>query len=100
MYYAGKNAKSPVAIGYATSTDLRKWTKHPGNPVLNIGKCNDPFIFQENGIYYLFLTSGGDVIRYVTSTDLLTWSSTPISTGAVGEGSIVNKDGPNYTMLG
>jgi hypothetical protein len=100
MYYAGKNAKSPVAIGYATSTDLLKWTKHSGNPVLNNGKCNDPFIFLENGTYYLFHTSGGDVIRYVTSPDLLTWSATPVSTRAVGEGSIVIKDGPNYTMLG
>ena len=89
-----------VAIGYATSTDLRKWTKHSGNPVLKVGKCNDPYIFFENATYYLFHTSGGDAIRYVTSTDLLTWSATPVSTGAVGEGSIVVKDGPIYTLLG
>ena len=100
MYYAGKNAKSAVAIGYATSTDLRHWTKNSGNPVLSIGKCNDPFIYSENGTYYLFHTTGGDIICYVTSTDLNTWSSTPVSTGAVGEGSIVIKDGSTYTMLG
>lgn len=35
MYYAGKNPKRAVEIGYATSKDLRHWTKNPGNPVLN-----------------------------------------------------------------
>lgn len=100
MYYAGKTAKSAVAIGYATSTDLRHWTKNPSNPVLKNGKCNDPYIFLENHIYYLFHTSGGDTIRYVTSTDLVHWSADPVSTGAVGEGSIVIQDGPTYTMLG
>jgi hypothetical protein len=100
MYYAGKSTESPVTIGYATSTNLRIWTKHSGNPILRLGKCNDPFIFEEKNTYYLFHTSGGDVIRYVTSTDLLTWSPTPVSTGAVGEGSIVIKVGSTYTMLG
>ena len=100
MYYAGKTPKRAVEIGYATSTDLRHWTKHPGNPVLNKGKCNDPFIFFENGIYYLFYTSGGDCIFYVTSTNLVDWSTKPVATGAVGEGSIVIKDGPTYTLFG
>ena len=99
MFYAGKTPKNPVAIGYATSTDLRHWTKHSGNPVLSHGKCNDPFIFLENGTYYLFYTSGGDSIFYVTSTDLVTWSK-PLSTGATGEGSIVIKDGATYTLFG
>ena len=100
MYYAGKCAKRAVEIGYATSTDLRHWTKHPGNPVLMIGKCNDPFIYFENGTYYLFYTSGGDCIFYVTSTNLVDWSAKPVATGAVGEGSMVIKDGPTYTLYG
>ncbi|MEI6810213.1 MAG: family 43 glycosylhydrolase [bacterium] len=100
MYYAGKNPKSAVAIGYATSKDLRKWTKHPGNPVLSRGKCNDPFVFLENGIYYLFYTSGGDAIHCTTSTNLIQWSDKSWFTGAVGEGSIVIKDGPTYTLFG
>lgn len=100
MFYAGKSAKSQVMIGYATSTDLRKWTKHPGNPVITHGKCNDPFVWFENGTYYLFYTSGGDSIFYVTSTNLVDWSPKPFATGATGEGSIVIKDGPTYTLLG
>ena len=100
MYYAGKSPKSAVAIGYATSTDLRHWTKHPGNPVLTHGKCNDPFVYLENGTYYLFYTSGGDEIYYVTSTNLVDWSPKPVFTGAVGEGSILVKDGPTYSLFG
>jgi len=99
MFYAGKCAKSAVAIGYATSTDLRHWTKNPANPVLNKGKCNDPFVFFEDGVYYMFYTTGGDAIDLVTSPDLVNWSP-PISTGATGEGSIVIKDGPVYTLFG
>ena len=98
MYYAGKSPSSAVAIGYATSIDLCQWTKHPGS-VVNQGKCNDPFIFLENGVYYMFYTAGGDDVFYVTSTNLLDWSKKPIFTGAVGEGSIVLKDGPTYTIL-
>lgn len=101
LYYAGRvTGKGAVAIGFATSKDLIHWTKHPGNPVLKLGKCNDPFIFFENGIYYLFHTSGGDGIRYVTSTNLTDWSVQPVNTEAVGEGSIVIKDGPTYTLFG
>jgi len=99
MYYAGAGAKSGVVIGFATSTDLRHWTKHPGNPVLSEGKCNDPFIWLENGTYYMFHTTGGDAIRYSTSTNLVDWSP-PRATGATGEGSIVIKDGPTYTLFG
>lgn len=59
-------------------------------------RCNDPFIFFENGIYYLFYTSGGDAIYYVTSPNLIDWSPVPVATGAVGEGSVLVKDGPTY----
>jgi len=100
MYYAGRGTNGPVAIGYATSRDLKNWTKNPGNPVLKQGKCNDPFVWFEDGVYYMFYTSGGDSIHYVTSTNLLDWSSRPVSTGATGEGSVVIKDGPTYTLIG
>jgi len=98
MYYAG--AGRGVTTGYATSTDLRHWAKHPGAPVLRQGKVNDPFIFEEGGRYYLFFTTGGDAIYYVTSTNLVDWSSPPVYTGATGEGSIVIKDGATYTLFG
>jgi hypothetical protein len=98
MYYAG--AGDRVYIGYATSTDLRHWEKRPGNPVIHYGgKCNDPYIYLEDGIYYLFYDDGAERVYYVTSTNLTDWSSTPVQTGAVGEGNIVLKDQGVYTML-
>jgi hypothetical protein len=57
-------------------------------------------VWFENGTYYLFYTSGGDSIFYVTSTNLVDWSPKPVATGATGEGSIVIKDGPTYPLLG
>jgi predicted GH43/DUF377 family glycosyl hydrolase len=33
MWYSGGEQYEPDAIGYATSLDGRKWTKHEGNPV-------------------------------------------------------------------
>lgn len=98
MYYAGKGPKNGVCVGYATSTDLRHWQKSPGNPVLKAGKVNDPNIYLENGVYYLFYTSGGDEVYYVTSTNLVDWSSQPVFTGAVGEGSNILKDGSTYVI--
>lgn len=100
MYYAGRGTNGPVAIGYATSKDLKHWTKNPGNPVLKKGKCNDPFVWFENGIYYLFYTSEGDSIHYVTSTNLVDWSAESVATRATGEGSVVLKDGSTYRLFG
>jgi len=99
LYYAA-GGKGGVVTGYATSKDLRHWTKHQGDPVLRKGKVNDPFVYYEDGRYYLFFTTGGDAIHYVTSTNLVDWSQEAVSTGATGEGSIVVKDGPTYTLYG
>ena len=33
MWYSGGGQYEPDAIGYATSADGRRWTKHPANPV-------------------------------------------------------------------
>jgi predicted GH43/DUF377 family glycosyl hydrolase len=97
LYYAG--AGKGVTTGYATSTDLKNWTKSPKNPVLHQGKCNDPFVYLENGTYYLFYTSGGDSIHYVTSSNLIDWSP-PVATGATGEGSVLVKEGSTYRLFG
>ena len=97
MYYAG--AGRGVTTGYATSTDLRKWTKQPGSEVLKNGKVNDPNIYFEGGVYYLFYTSGGDRVYYVTSTNLVDWSPNAVFTGAIGEGSNIIRDGRTYVIF-
>jgi hypothetical protein len=98
MYYAG--AGNRVTTGFATSTDLVHWVKSPRNPVLDNGKVNDPFVYLENGTYYLFYTTqAGERVYYVTSTNLVDWSSAPVFTGASGEGSIVVKDHGVYSLL-
>lgn len=98
MYYAG--AGDRVTTGFATSTDLVHWVKSPKNPVLDDGKVNDPFVWFEDGTYYLFYTTqGGENIYYVTSTNLVDWSKTPVFTGASGEGSTMVKNHGVYSLL-
>jgi hypothetical protein len=41
MFYTGSDARNNQAIGLATSTDLLRWTKHSGNPVVTPGAWSD-----------------------------------------------------------
>jgi predicted GH43/DUF377 family glycosyl hydrolase len=50
MWYAGVESGGPeTRIGYATSTDRINWTKHSGNPVLDLGPSgywDDLFVYE------------------------------------------------------
>lgn len=101
MYYTGGNTGGVYSIGFATSTDLVNWTKFGSNPVIQDGvHAIDQFIYQENGIYYIFYTHTTDqeYIKYATSTDLINWSSTATTT-ARGEGTIIYKIGSTYYLF-
>jgi predicted GH43/DUF377 family glycosyl hydrolase len=65
LFYNAKNRATPwlEQIGVATSPDLKKWTRHKGNPILRVGGAgsNDarfvanPFVVRHRGqwaIYY------------------------------------------------
>jgi len=67
--------------------------------IKDMSKSNDPFIHQEGGLYHLFFNDMQERVHYVTSANLVSWSSEPVLTGAVGEGNIVLKDQGVYTML-
>ena len=90
MLYTGYDGTT-IQIGLAWSDDLLTWTKDGGNPFFapnatggtpDDGGVLDPFIYQENGTYYLFyigLTSpvyedGTPTICLATSTDMATWT--------------------------
>jgi len=102
MFYAGgpRQPANKVFTGFVTSKDLIHWTKHP-QIVRHDPKANDPFIFEEGGVFYLFYTTYDEKepIFYRTSTDLLTWSD-PVRTGADGEGtSIWKAEGGGYYLV-
>ncbi len=101
MFYAGAPVGKIPMIGYSTSTDLIHWTEFKGNPVIARGKCNDPFVYLENGIYYLSYDDAGEAIWYVTSTNLIDWDTAhAVRTDAVGEGNIIFKQNGQYIRYG
>lgn len=92
MYYTGIDAKWQVRIGLATSTDGLVWTKHPGNPVLDIGKAGAwddfaaavPAVMKKGSTWQMFYCSISQAeatlglrapkIGYATSTDGVNWT--------------------------
>lgn len=111
MFYAGGPRKPTniCRIGYATSVDLKNWTKSPGFVISHsngeVNKANDPFVYFEDGKYYLFYTTypkgkgREEEVFFRSSENLKTWSE-PTQTGAWGEGAIVWKEKDTYYMLG
>ena len=90
MWYSGGEQYEPNAIGYATSPDGLRWTKHAGNPVFGPGKdkvfdqsrvagCQ---VVHHGGWYYMFYIGYRDIdhaqIGIARSRDGLTaWDRHP-----------------------
>jgi len=86
MWYAARGAN--YRIGYASSTDGIVWTKHPDNPVLDLGESGT---WDDYGVYsptvlfdgaeYQMWYSGSDGsngrIGYATSADGIVWTKHP-----------------------
>ncbi len=94
MWYAAfDDNKDTYRIGYATSPDGINWTKHKGNPVINVGNIEthewdaasvaDPMVIKEDGVYRMWYSGAGDVpeektwhiwVGYATSEDGINWT--------------------------
>lgn len=75
-------------LNLATSTDLKRWVRHEGNPIIapaGEGWRRDaiwrPYVVEADGTYYLFFNASGVVdgveeerIGYATSEDLVHWN--------------------------
>ena len=94
IYYLFYNAKNNSQwpwieqIGVAVSNDLVNWTRHPGNPILKVGKtgafddlfASDPCILKhkDNWLMFYFGNSSDGHARdsVAVSKDLLNWKKT------------------------
>ena len=92
LWYAARQRldgkKSPMLVGYATSTDGLNWTRHPDNPIMSPGLPGSP---EANFVYPPYILFDGDTFRmwysahdfqewsinYATSTDGATWEKHP-----------------------
>lgn len=100
MYYQGDGGASAVKIGLATSTDLIHWTKHPANPILDVGAGGSwesswvgmPNVIKEGDVWHMFYEGSDGVnskIGHATSADGITWvkdvGNPVLSIGAAGQ---------------
>ncbi|HHL40864.1 MAG TPA: hypothetical protein ENJ37_10190 [Deltaproteobacteria bacterium] len=87
LWYSGHDGVT-FRIGLATSTDGVHWTRHPENPVLDLGprgswddaRVDYPLVIKEDGLYRMFYGGSGNVpwappsIGVATSTDGVHWT--------------------------
>ncbi len=86
LFYSGRDARTKN-IGLATSTDLRHWTKHPGNPVLRgrpdqwdrqLSTHPAPVVRRDDRFYLLYRGMQTfykqQALGVAVSTDLVHWT--------------------------
>lgn len=77
LWYTGYNRQTGKKIkylGFATSPDGFKWTRHAANPIHRGLWVEDMFVLKEDSTYYMFAESRGDSAHLLTSTDRINWS--------------------------
>ena len=60
-------------LGYATSDDGLKWTRHPSNPIYRKHWVEDMMVVGHDGTYYMFAEGRNDIAQLLTSTDRTNW---------------------------
>jgi hypothetical protein len=88
MWYTGfERDSSPVLkLGYATSSDGVKWTRHDKNPAYGDHWVEDMMVVRHEGTYYMFAEGKGDLAQLLTSEDGIAWER-------VGQLDVRNKNG-------
>jgi sucrose-6-phosphate hydrolase SacC (GH32 family) len=98
------------ALGYATSMDGIRWTRHPGNPVFDRTWTEDVFVVKHEGVYQMFAEGTGDVAHRLTSADGLRWeeqgrldvrtrSGAPLSAGPYGTPTVWIDEGGKFHLF-
>jgi len=97
LWYTGYNSErtDTKRLGYATSTDGLRWSRHPDNPVCDQSWVEDMCVVRHDGTYYMFAEGRRDIAHMLTSNDGVHWddhgrldvrmtSGDPISPGPYG----------------
>jgi beta-fructofuranosidase len=82
FYCAGGEDGSKYRIHLATSKDLKKWERHPKNPMVVDGfDARDPFVMRHGDKWLMYYTAnsepkgGNHVVACVESKDLVSWAN-------------------------
>jgi len=60
-------------LGYATSPDGVKWTRHPKNPIYKEHWVEDMMVVKDGGKYYMFAEGKDDLAQLLESDDGIAW---------------------------
>jgi hypothetical protein len=106
LWYTGYDgtADGLRMLGYATSTDGIRWTRHPRNPLLKDVWVEDMMVVKHDGKYYMFAEGRHDRAHLLVSGNGLDWAPVgkldirkkngqPISEGAYGTPTAWLEDG-------
>jgi len=75
LWYTGynKNRSKTLHLGYATSADGLKWTRHPDNPIFDESWVEDMQVVKYQQTYYMFAEGLNDIAHILSSTDKIHW---------------------------
>jgi len=75
LWYTGYNPdrSDTKLLGYATSPDGLKWTRHPGNPIFDKSWVEDMHVLKHGDTYYMVAEGRHDIAHMMTSTDRVHW---------------------------
>lgn len=75
MWYTGFQTEStPLALGYATSSDGISWTRYANNPVFDESWTEDMMVLKVDSTYHMFAEGKNDVAHRLTSSDRIHWT--------------------------
>lgn len=75
LWYTGYKEKGAVMqLGYATSPDGIRWTRHPGNPIYTKHWVEDMMIVKHGGKYYMFAEGKDDIAQLLVSDNGIDWT--------------------------
>jgi len=76
LWYTGYNMDRArtMSLGYATSPDGLRWTRHPDNPVFDKAWTEDMFVVKHGDIYYMVAEGLHDIAHMLTSKDRVHWT--------------------------
>lgn len=75
LWYTGYDGtrEGKKMLGYATSPDGLRWTRHPDNPIYSDHWVEDMMVVRRGDTYYMFAEGLHDQAQLLTSTDRVHW---------------------------
>ncbi len=106
LWYTGYDgtAEGTRLLGYATSPDGIKWTRHPRNPLVRDEWVEDMMVVKEGDKFHLFAEGRGDRAHLFVSDDGVAWKrigrldvrladGRPIPDGPYGTPTVLKENG-------